>query len=407
MAGDQHRPPAGEDTRPEESGQPGQAGETAPRHPAPRDDTSAAAPGEGPAEGPGPAPPRGSGTDRDGETRGTVHLALGANLVIAAAKVAGGVVSGSAALLSEAAHSVADSLNELFLLASLRRSRRRPDARHPFGYGKERFFWSLLAAVGIFVMGGCFSFYQAVQAVRVPAPEPAGGYVVALAVLVGAGIAEGVSLAKALRQVRHEARAAGRPFRRQFRHSDDPALRTVLGEDGAAVTGVLLALTGIALHLITGSNLWEAAASLGISALLIYVAYRLGRDARDQLVGEAVPPGLQQEVHAFLERQPEIDAITDLLTMRIGQHSALLAARVDLVPGTDSEDVEEAAVRIKQEITRHWPDVDNVFLDITEAGPAGQRRARRLRHDLVYRAARDDPDAPDAPQDRHDRAPGG
>lgn len=323
-----------------------------------------------------------AGRRRDGETRGTVYVALGANLVIAAAKVAGGVVSGSAALLSEAAHSVADGVNELFLLASLRRSRKRPDAEHPFGYGKERYFWSLLAAVGIFVMGGCFSFYQGVQALSSTAAEPSGGYLVAVLVLVAAGLTEGTSLARALWQVREESKASGRTVRRQLRHTDDPALRTVLGEDGAAVTGVLLALAGIGLHLATGDNAWEGAASLGIGLLLVYVAYRLGREARDQLVGQAMDSPLRHEAHAFLTEQPEIDAVTDLFTMRLGRESGLLAARVDLVGGRDSEEVEESAVRIKREITRRWPEFDHVFLDITDAGPADRRRARLLHHRL-------------------------
>src|SRR3954452_6613325 len=135
---------------------------------------------------------------KDGETRATVLVALGANLVIAAAKAAGGLISGSPALLSESAHSVADSLNEVFLLASLSRSRRKADSRHPFGYGKERFFWSLLAAVGIFVMGGCFSFFQGFEALKGGAEESPSGYVAGLVVLGVALLSEGVSLLRAL-----------------------------------------------------------------------------------------------------------------------------------------------------------------------------------------------------------------
>lgn len=112
----------------------------------------------------------------DRQTRLTVLVALAANLVIAAAKTVGGLISGSPALLSEAAHSVADSLNEIFLLAALRRSRRPADAHHPFGYGKERYFWALLAAAGIFVMGGCFSFYQGLHALRRDDDESPTGY---------------------------------------------------------------------------------------------------------------------------------------------------------------------------------------------------------------------------------------
>lgn len=328
---------------------------------------------------------------QEGETRGTVYVALAANLVIAVAKVVGGAISGSAALLSEAAHSVADSLNEVFLLASLRRSHKSPDGKHPFGYGKERYFWSLLAAVGIFVMGGCFSFYQGLQALRSTVAEPSGGYLIAILVLAVSGLMEGASLTKALWQVRGEAKETGRPFLKQLRHTEDPALRTVLGEDGAAVTGVLIALAGITAHLLTGENAWEGVASLGIALLLIHVAYRLGREARGQLIGESLGRRVQQEVHTFLTRQPEIDDVTALLTMRLGPGSALLAARVDLVGGSDSEEVEEVAVRIKGDLARHWAELDHVFLDITDAGATGRRHARELHRDLNKDSPSDEP----------------
>lgn len=193
----------------------------------------------------------------DRRTRVTVLVALGANLLIALAKAVGGLLTGSPALLSEAAHSVADSLNEVFLLAALRRSRRPADRRHPFGYGKERFFWSLLAAVGIFVMGGCFSFFQGVEAFRSDTEESFGGYVAGLAVLGVALLAEGTSLARAVHQARGEgAKGAGAAGALR-----DPALRTVIAEDGTAVLGVTLAIVGMALHMVTGQVVWEASAS--------------------------------------------------------------------------------------------------------------------------------------------------
>ncbi|BFO18946.1 hypothetical protein SHKM778_53340 [Streptomyces sp. KM77-8] len=176
-------------------------------------------------------------------------VALAANLVIAAAKAVGGLLAASPALLSEAAHSVADSLNEVFLLAALHRSRRPADRRHPFGYGKERFFWSLLAAVGIFVMGGCFSFYQGVEALRNGADETRSGYVAGLIVLAVALLAEGGSLLRALYQVREQG---GR-----VRDLRDPALRTVVAEDGTACLGVTLAMAGMALHMVTGDVVWR------------------------------------------------------------------------------------------------------------------------------------------------------
>ncbi|MCZ7456383.1 cation diffusion facilitator family transporter [Streptomyces sp. WMMC940] len=300
---------------------------------------------------------RGARSDR--RTRLTVVVALAANLAIAAAKTVGGLLAASPALLSEAAHSVADSLNEIFLLAALRRSRRPADRRHPFGYGKERWFWSLLAAVGIFVMGGCFSFFQGIEALREgDRPVSTGHYAAGLAVLGVALLAEGTSLVRALYQ-----------YRREGDEARDPAHRTVIAEDSAAVVGVLIAMAGMGLHLFTGSVAWEAAASLAIGLLLVYVAYRLGREARDFLIGVAVDPGMHRAVRDMLDEQPEIDNVADLLTMRLGVDSVLLAARIDLAPGLDSEEVELVSERIKAAVLDRWPEADQVFLDITEAPP--------------------------------------
>ncbi|MDR6975753.1 cation diffusion facilitator family transporter [Streptomyces sp. 3330] len=302
----------------------------------------------------------GTASKDDRRTRVTVLVALAANLVIAVAKAVGGLFAGSPALLSEAAHSVADSLNEVFLLAALHRSRRPADARHPFGYGKERFFWSLLAAVGIFVMGGCFSFFQGVEALRSGVDEELSGYVVGLVVLGVAFVAEGVSLLRALHQVRKQGGAAA--------GMRDPALRTVVAEDGTAVLGVTLAAIGMVLHMVTGQVVWEASASLAIGALLVYVAYRLGREARDQLIGEAADPETGARIRALLDAQPEIDSVEALFTMKMGLDAALVAARVDLMPGLDSERVEEIAVRIKRSIASTVPEADQIFLDVTDRG---------------------------------------
>jgi len=307
----------------------------------------------------------------DRRTRVTVLVALAANVVIAVAKTVGGLIAGSPALLSEAAHSVADSMNEVFLLAALRRSRRRADSRHPFGYGKERFFWSLLAAVGIFVMGGCFSFFQAFEALRRGAAESYDGYVAGLVVLGVALVSEGISLLRALHQVRVQGGAAS--------GARDPALRTVVAEDGTAVLGVSLAIAGMALHMATGQAVWEALASGAIGALLVYVAYRLGREARDQLIGRAADPEQSRRIRALLQAQPEIDSVESLLTMKLGLDSTLVAARVDLTPGLDSEEVELVAERIKRTVSYAIPEADQIFLDITDALTAKRTAHRQAR----------------------------
>ncbi|MFI0788702.1 cation diffusion facilitator family transporter [Streptomyces lydicus] len=326
--------------------------------------------------------------ERDGETRKTVWVALGANLGIAVAKAVGGAVAGSPALLSEAAHSVADSLNEVFLLAALKRSARPADALHPFGYGKERFFWSLLAAVGIFVTGGCFSFFQGIEAFGAGQSESQQGYVVGLAVLAVALLAEGTSLLRALSQVRTQAKSHHRGMLREIRINDDPTLRTVLAEDSTACLGVLLAVGGMVLHMVTGESAYEAWASLLIGALLVYVAFVLGKSARGQLIGEAAAPELQQQVIDFLHAQPEIDTVTGAMTMRLGPDSVMLAARIDLVAGLDSEQVEEALVRTKEELRAQWRELDQLFLDVTDASVVDRVRARRSRRDLAGKVER-------------------
>jgi cation diffusion facilitator family transporter len=323
--------------------------------------------GTGSHKAPNGSPPRDARPAKDDdETRGTVLIALLANVAIAVAKAVVGAITASPALLAEAAHSVADTLNEVFLLASVRFSRRRPDAQHPFGYGKERFFWALLAAVGIFVTGGCFSFYQGLHGWLNPEPGSS-GLLATYIVLAVALLAEGTSLLRAVLQLRGRARAHGRSLMRELRLSDDPTVRTVFAEDATAVLGVLLAAGGVLGHQLTGSSRWEAAAALAIAALLILVAYGLGRSARDLLVGQAVDPRLQQEAYELLAEQEEIDAVAILQTMRLGVGSALLAARVDLREGLDSERIEEVSERIRRELHTRCPDFDEVFLDIVDA----------------------------------------
>ncbi|GAA0569797.1 cation diffusion facilitator family transporter [Streptomyces mordarskii] len=338
-------------------------------------------PSRTPDSRPEPDGPQAQG-GQDARTAVTVFVALGANLVIALAKAVGGVFAGSPALLSEAAHSVADSLNEVFLLASLKRSKRAPDEQHPFGYGKERYFWALLAAVGIFVMGGCFSVFQGAEALSTGSSEDHTGYLVGLGVLGLALIAEGSSLVRALFQVRGHAREAGRGMAAELRGGDDPTLRTVLAEDSTACLGVVFALLGMWLHMVTGEVAYEATASFLIGALLVYVAYRLARESRGQLIGEAIDPVQRRELRRFLEGQPEIDTVTSLLTMRLGNDSTLVAARVDLFPGLDSEEVEEVLVRVKTAMAEIWPHADQIFLDVTDASARDRAKAREDRQAL-------------------------
>src|SRR4051794_39846764 len=194
------------------------------------------------------------------ESRKTVLVALAANIAIAIAKLAAGLISGSAAMLAEGAHSVADTANQLFLLASLSFSKRKPDVEHPFGYGKERFLWSFMAAIFIFVSGAVFSIYEGVSRLLEDSGETS--YTAAYVVLALGIVLEGSSLLRAVRQTQRDAEDSEREVRRYVRTSRDPTTKTVLFEDSAAVVGLLLAATGLALAQLTGEHAFDAAASI-------------------------------------------------------------------------------------------------------------------------------------------------
>jgi cation diffusion facilitator family transporter len=309
-----------------------------------------------------------------GETRGTVRLALLANVLVAAAKFVGGAITGSPAMLSEGAHSVADCLNQVFLLTSLRRSERPADAQHPFGHGKERFFWSLLAAVGIFVAGAGFSALEAYRSFTTFEPTHGHYYLINYVVLGVAFVAEGVSWLRAVTQVRAEARAADRRLVRYMRESSDPSVLTVVSEDTAAMVGLVLAAAGLVLHQVTGAGAWEGVASALIAVLLIVVAIALGRNSKDLLIGEAATPEVTEGIRAYLSENPAIDEVLEVLTMHIGPNQLLLAARVDLADDLDSAAVEQASSDIDEEIQRRWPAVTEVFIDATR----GRRRGSRI-----------------------------
>ena len=279
----------------------------------------------------------------------------------------GGLLTGSAALLSEAAHSVADTLNEIFLLLSLKRAERPADRTHPFGYGKERFFWSLLAAVGIFVSGAGFSAYQGIEALgnRDEPPPSTRQFLVIYAVLGVSLLLESASLGKALRQVRSEARTARRSPLDFVRRSPDPTVKTVASEDSVAVVGVLLAAGGTLLHQLTGDELWDGVASLLIAALLAYIAVVLGRDTKELLIGEAADPAVRLGAYDVLRAREEVAGVGELLTMQLGPTSVLLVGRVQLVEdGLTAPDVSRLCNEVEDAIRERHPDVASFFVDV-------------------------------------------
>jgi cation diffusion facilitator family transporter len=304
----------------------------------------------------------------DEESDGTVLLAGSANLAIAIAKIVAGLLSGSTALLAEAAHSVADTLNQVFLLTALKRSRKPADARHPFGYGMERYFWALLAAVGILVLGAGFSIAEGLRSLF--DPEPIASLIVIYAVLLVSFLFEGTSWLRAVIQVRREARELGVPVKDHLRDAE-PAVKTVAFEDSAALVGLLIAAIGVTLAVVTGQHFWDGAASIAIGVLLIVVAFTLGRDNKQMLIGRALPDETQREIRAIISRQPGIESVLDLLSLRLAPDQVLVVATVDLVDSeTTGAAIEQVAERVDVEVRRTHPSVRHLYLDPTPGDKA-------------------------------------
>jgi cation diffusion facilitator family transporter len=263
---------------------------------------------------------------RDGESQRTVVVALAVNLLIAVAKAVAAALSGSSALAAEAAHSVADTGNELFLLVALRRSRKPADATHPFGYGAERFYWSLLAAVGIFVAGGLTAIWEGVRQLQHPRELEAVG--VGYAVLAVSLVLDAASWRTAYRQLRGESRGRGVTLRTYLRRSSDPTATTVFYEDTAGVVGVLLAAAGLALHQLTGSAVPDALASLAVGVLLVVVAFRLGQRDRELLTNQSAPAVIVDGVRALLRAGTGVVDVPRLEVIVVGPRTWLVTGEV-------------------------------------------------------------------------------
>jgi cation diffusion facilitator family transporter len=299
-----------------------------------------------------------------GASRKTVLIALAANASIAVAKLFGGLVSGSAGMFAEAAHSVADTTNQAFLLVSISLGKRPPTADRPFGYGQERYLWTFMAAVGMFLAGAVFAIGFGIFELRKGEGETS-GFGVAYAVLALAALAEATSWLRALRQTRAEARKAGKPVLRYARESRDPNVKMVLFEDTVALIGVAIAALGITLNAITGSTFWDPSASVAIGLLLVGVAFWMGRDSKHMLIGSAARPEERQAMEQAIEEFDEVVEVRELLTLVLAPKAILVAARIDLQDDLDGGRVESLSTEIDGRLRDAVPDVTEVFLDPT------------------------------------------
>jgi cation diffusion facilitator family transporter len=312
------------------------------------------------------APASGEG---GGDSVGTVIVAGLSNLTIAIAKLVAGMLSGSAAMLSESAHSLADTATEIFLFIALRRGDKPADEQHPFGHGKESFVWALIAALFTFVGGAGFSIYHGVT--TIVSGEHSGHFVVSYIVLGVSFVAEGMSFLRARRQVAEEAQRWDTTPQRFLRLTADTTVKAVYLEDSAALVGLILAALGVLLAQLTGSELYDGLASIAIGLLLLVVAAILARSNVSLLVGRAVPRRVHNRIADELAAIPAIIAVPTLLTMQIGPDDVLVAAKVDFDDNANGAAIEAAADEAERRLRARYPEIRYVFLDPTR-GVAGR-----------------------------------
>jgi cation diffusion facilitator family transporter len=295
----------------------------------------------------------------------TVLLAAGVNLAIAAAKAVGGVISGSSAMLSEAAHSLADTVTEVLLLTALRRSGRPADPRHPLGYGPERYFWAFLASVATFVGGAAFAIIDGVRTIL--NGEGRGSPLVSYIVLAVAFILEGTSLLRGLRQTSREARRWRAPLWTYLSLMPDTTVKAVVFEDSAALVGLVLAAGGLLGGQLTGSGLWDGGTSILIGLTLAYVAFTLGRDNMSLLIGRSVPDRILDQIRAEITAPDLVAGVGKLAAILLGPEDILVAAKVDFVDSATAGQVEETCERIESDLATRFPAIRQVYLDPTPA----------------------------------------
>jgi cation diffusion facilitator family transporter len=283
-------------------------------------------------------------------------------------------------MLAEAAHSVADTGNQLLLLVGLARSRRPATAEHPFGHGRERYLWTFLVAVNLFTLGAAFSVYNGVHGLVAghDAPEP----LLALLVLAAAAVFEGLALRTAWRQFAAR-REPEHGLWRSVRESKDPELLTVLGEDSAAISGLAVAAAGIGLSALTGEAAFDAAASIVIGFILGAVALFLGREMHALIVGETASPRVNERIREIVGGSPVVEQVVELRTVHVGPDEIFLVLEVAFADELTIDEVEHAIDELEAEIRRELPQVARIFIEPEAERVPGARSSRHAGSELT------------------------
>ena len=309
----------------------------------------------------------------EGQSVRTIVIALVANVVIGIAKLIGGLVSGSTGMLAEAAHSAADSVNEIFLAVGLHRDRQPADATHPLGHGRERFLWAFMAAIASFLIGGCVSIAMAIAALK--ARHPVTGGVTAWVVLAVSFAADGASWMQSMRLARRQAKDYKITVWNYILRSSDPVVRGVVFEDSAALIGLGVAAGGLLLSRIFRTSVPDSLASLVIGLLLAVAAFGLARPFADYLVGRSISPEQFERLYAIVKEDPAIEQVLSLRALYTGPEEVVVMAKVNPSARLNIQQLAQAMDDLDGRIRQALPFVADVFVDVTASRTEEDSRA--------------------------------
>ena len=288
----------------------------------------------------------------------TIWIAFGANLGIAVAKFAAAAITGSSAMLTEGVHSVVDSTNQLLLLWGRRAAKRPADENHPFGYGRELYFWSFVVAVLVFALGAGVSIYEGI--IHIAEPEPAVSPLVAYGVLLIAFLLEGGSTWEAFKEFKIAKGKLG--WIKAIQQSKDPTGFIVLLENGAAMFGIVAAAVGLGVSQWTGDPRYDGAASIIIGAILGVTAFFLAYESKALLIGEAADPELVAAIHALVLEKEAVVTIGEILTVHSAPDQIMAMLAVDFDDSISAREVERLVCQIEDETQARFPDVTRLYI---------------------------------------------
>jgi cation diffusion facilitator family transporter len=288
-----------------------------------------------------------------------VIAALLANLGIAIAKFVAFFFTGSSSMLSEGIHSLADSANQVLLLIGNKRAKKAPDAQHNFGYGRRRYVYGFVVAIVLFLVGGLFSLYEGWH--KWQNPEPLSDWWIAVVVLLVAIVLEGMSFRTAMKEAN---RSRGRRSLPKFvRDSRQPELPVILLEDAGALVGLVFALVGVGLAVITGNGRFDAVGAMAVGTLLVIIAIFLAMEMTAMLVGESALPEEVAAIRAALESSDGVDRVIHLRTLHVGPDELLVAAKIAVAHSATgreiAEDIDDAEIKLREAV----PTAKYVFLE--------------------------------------------